>query len=79
MTEYYNENYQPPKRSFPWLRVILIALLSGIVGALIVFGATKLMNSSNDGATVQEASNSKGGNVLDGKSSKYKSVNQMIN
>ncbi|MCP6652082.1 S1C family serine protease, partial [Klebsiella pneumoniae] len=37
------------------------------------------MNSSNDGATVQEASNSKGGNVLDGKSSKYKSVNQMIN
>ncbi|WP_422070786.1 S1C family serine protease [Staphylococcus simulans] len=79
MTEYYNENYQPPKRSFPWLRVILIALLSGIVGALIVFGATKWMNSSNDGATVQEASNSKGGNVLDGKSSKYKSVNQMIN
>ncbi|WP_398574949.1 MULTISPECIES: S1C family serine protease [unclassified Staphylococcus] len=79
MTEYYNENYQPPKRSFPWLRVILIALLSGIVSALIVFGATKLMNSSNDGATVQEASNSKGGNVLDGKSSKYKSVNQMIN
>ncbi|MDY5059602.1 S1C family serine protease [Staphylococcus simulans] len=79
MTEYYNENHQPPKRSFPWLRVILIALLSGIVGALIVFGASKLMNSSNDGATVQEASNSKGGNVLDGKSSKYKSVNQMIN
>ncbi|KXA41164.1 serine protease do-like protein [Staphylococcus simulans] len=79
MTEYYNENYQPPKRSFPWLRVILIALLSGIVSALIVFGATKLMNSSNDGATVQEASNRKGGNVLDGKSSKYKSVNQMIN
>ncbi len=82
MTEYYNENQerrqQPPRRSFPWLRVILLALLAGIIGGLLVLGIGKLVEQSNDGATVQQAKDSKGGNVLDGKSSKYKSVNQMI-
>lgn len=37
-----------------------------------------LVGIDNGGAQVQEANNSKGGNVLDGKSDKYKSVNAMI-
>ena len=51
-----------------------------MIGALLVLGASKIMGLvgiDNGGAQVQ-ANNSKGGNVLDGKSDKYKSVNAMI-
>lgn len=85
----YNQNYQsddyqysrPRKPKFPWFRVIIIALLAGIIGALIVLGVNRFMNgedSNSGGSQVQQATNDKGGNVLDGKSDKYKSVNAMI-
>ena len=78
----YN-NYQQPqpgKPKFPWFKTIIVALI-GVIGALLVLGASKIMGLvgiDNGGAQVQEANNSKGGNVLDGKSDKYKSVNAMI-
>lgn len=88
MTEYnqyfQSSDYQhsrPPKPKFPWFRIIIIALIAGIIGALIVLGVNRLMNGddSNRGESqVQQATNDKGGNVLDGKSDKYKSVNAMI-
>lgn len=88
MTEYnqyfQSSDYQhsrPPKPKFPWFRIIIIALIAGIIGALIVLGVNRLMNGddSNSGESqVQQATNDKGGNVLDGKSDKYKSVNAMI-
>ncbi|MEN2010778.1 S1C family serine protease [Staphylococcus hominis] len=88
MTEYnqyfQSSDYQhsrPPKPKFPWFRIIIIALIAGIIGALIVLGVNRLMNgddSNNGGSQVQQATNDKGGNVLDGKSDKYKSVNAMI-
>lgn len=85
----YNQYFQssdyqhsrPPKPKFPWFRIIIIALIAGIIGALIVLGVNRLMNGddSNSGRSqVQQATNDKGGNVLDGKSDKYKSVNAMI-
>lgn len=44
MTEYnqyfQSSDYQhsrPPKPKFPWFRIIIIALIAGIIGALIVF------------------------------------------
>ncbi|MGW9857442.1 serine protease Do [Staphylococcus hominis] len=88
MTE-YNQYYQssdyqhsrPPKSKFPWFRIIIIALLAGIIGALIVLGINRFMNgedSNSGGSQVQQATNDKGGNILDGKSDKYKSVNAMI-
>lgn len=88
MTE-YNQYFQsgdyqhsrPPKPKFPWFRIIIIALIAGIIGALIVLGVNRLMNeddSNSGGSQVQQATNDKGGNVLDGKSDKYKSVNAMI-
>lgn len=86
MTDYDNQNgqYRPsPRNRFPWFRVVLIALLSGIIGALLVLGAVKLggmlTNHANQGAQVNESKQTKGGNVLDGKSDKYKTVNQMLN
>jgi len=88
MTEYnqyfQSSDYQhsrPPKPKFPWFRIIIIALIAGIIGALIVSGVNRLMNgddSNSGGSQVQQATNDKGGNVLDGKSDKYKSVNAMI-
>lgn len=88
MTEYnqyfQSSDYQhsrPPKPKFPWFRIIIIALIAGIIGALIVLGVNRLMNgddSNRGGSQVQQATNDKGGNVLDGKSDKYKSVNAMI-
>lgn len=85
MTEYNELNHErrPQKRqSFPWIRVILIALVSGIIGALLVFGVFKiagmLSNATNSGSQVHQAATNKGGNVLDGKSTKYKSVNEML-
>lgn len=88
MTEYnqyfQSSDYQhsrPPKPKFPWFRIIIIALIAGIIGALIVLGVNRLMNgddSNSGGSQVQQATNDKGGNVLDGKSDKYKSVNAMI-
>ncbi|PTE97940.1 S1C family serine protease [Staphylococcus equorum] len=71
------------KTKFPWFKTIIVALVAGIIGALLVLGIGKIMESTglNDkGSSVQEASNSSnGGNTLDGKSEKYDSVNQMIN
>ncbi|RLY71376.1 serine protease, partial [Staphylococcus hominis] len=88
MTEYnqyfQSSDYQhsrPPKPKFPWFRIIIIALIAGIIGALIVLGVNRLMNgddSNSGGSQVQQATNDKGGNVLDGKCDKYKSVNAMI-
>ena len=88
MTEYnqyfQSSDYQhsrPPKPKFPWFRIIIIALLAGIIGALIVLGINRFMNgedSNSGGSQVQQATNDKGGNILDGKSDKYKSVNAMI-
>ncbi|PNZ69650.1 serine protease [Staphylococcus croceilyticus] len=89
MSNYNQDNYsenanyysQPRKPKFPWFKTILVALIAGIIGALLVLGVSKLMGNSgfnDNGSQVQEVSNSKGGNVLDGKSEKYKSVNAMI-
>ncbi|EKU50236.1 S1C family serine protease [Staphylococcus massiliensis] len=74
-------HYYRPR--FPWFRVFLIALIAGIIGTMLVLGVSRLFQaatSSNEGGeTVNETQNQKGGNVLDGKSEKYDSVNQMIN
>lgn len=88
MTEFNQQNttnYSSELRSnrpkFPWFKTILIALIAGIVGALIVLGIGKALNHSvfnQNGSQVQQASNSNGGNQLDGKSEKYNSVNAMI-
>src|SRR5699024_1942264 len=63
-------------------KTVLVALIAGIIGALIVLGIGKLMENTvlnDNGSTVKEAnSNSNAGNSLDGKSDKYDSVNQMI-
>ncbi|ARJ50016.1 S1C family serine protease [Staphylococcus lutrae] len=72
------------KERFPWLKVILVALIAGILGALLVVGiAGSFSNgfpwSNHNGSDVNVAHNQKGGNTLDGKSTKYKSVNEMIN
>ncbi|WP_432717033.1 S1C family serine protease [Staphylococcus equorum] len=71
------------KTKFPWFKTIIVALVAGIIGALLVLGIGKIMESTglnDNGSAVQEASNSSnGGNTLDGKSEKYDSVNQMIN
>ena len=83
--EHNNYNYQqrqPRKPKFPWFKTIIVALIAGVVGALLVLGIGKVFNGTitdHDGATVKETSNSKGGNTLDGKSDKFNSVNQMIN
>ena len=80
-----HDNYQRPsynkKPKFPWFKTIIVALIAGIIGALLVLGIGKVLNHTvlnHDGASVQEVSNSKGGNQLDGKSDKYKSVHDMI-
>lgn len=95
MSEFNNENNtnqqptqttQPSKKrfkpKFPWFKTIIVALVAGIIGALIVLGVGRLMESTvldNGGSDVNEASNhNSGGNTLDGKSDKYDSVNQMI-
>ncbi|MEB7674208.1 S1C family serine protease [Staphylococcus equorum] len=71
------------KTKFPWFKTIIVALVAGIIGALLVLGIGKIMESTglnDNGSSVQEASNSSNGsNTLDGKSEKYDSVNQMIN
>lgn len=96
MSEFNNENNtnqqptqttQPSKKrfkpKFPCFKTIIVALVAGIIGALIVLGVGRLMESTvldNGGSDVNEASNhNSGGNTLDGKSDKYDSVNQMIN
>lgn len=71
------------KAKFPWFKTIIVALVAGVIGALLVLGIGKIMESTvlnDNGSSVQDASNSSdGGNTLDGKSEKYDSVNQMIN
>lgn len=74
----------PPRQPhFLWLKVILVSLLAGILGALIVVGATSGFSNifpwgNQNGSDVKVASDQKGGNSLDGKSHKYKSVHEMI-
>ena len=80
----YDNHPQPPRHRrprFPWFKTILVALIAGIIGALLVLGIGKVLNHTvlnKDGSSVQEVTNSKGGNQLDGKSDKYKSVHDMI-
>lgn len=81
-------NYSRPtfskrtKPKFPWFKTVLVALIAGIIGALIVLGIGKVMENTvleDNGSTVKEANNNNNaGNSLDGKSDKYDSVNQMI-
>lgn len=70
------------KPKFPWFKTVLVALIAGIIGALIVLGIGKLMENTvlnDNGSNVKEANNnSNAGNSLDGKNDKYDSVNQMI-
>lgn len=80
----YRQGYQtPPPKKSGVLRTILIALVAGLIGGLIAFavvsGFSKLTDSSGQsGANVNVAENDKGGNLLDGKSKNYQSVNEMI-
>src|SRR5699024_7675730 len=81
-------NYSRPKFSkrtkpkFPWFKTVLVALIAGIIGALIFLGICKVMENTvleDNDSTVKEANNNNNaGNSLDGKSDKYDSVNQMI-
>lgn len=80
----YRQSYQTPTpKKSGVLRTILIALVAGLIGGLIAFAAvsgfSKLTDSSGQsGANVNVAENDKGGNLLDGKSKNYQSVNEMI-
>ncbi|MCS4485330.1 S1C family serine protease [Staphylococcus americanisciuri] len=80
----YRQSYQtPPPKKSGVLRTILIALVAGLIGGLIAFAAvsgfSKLTGSDGQsGANVNVAENSKGGNLLDGKSKNYQSINEMI-
>ncbi|MEB6036096.1 S1C family serine protease [Staphylococcus pseudoxylosus] len=82
-TQYTSNKRIRQKPKFPWFRTVIVALVAGIIGALIVLGVGKLMETTvlnDNGSSVNEASNTgNGGNTLDGKSEKYDSVNQMIN
>lgn len=82
-TQYTSKKRIRQKPKFPWFRTVIVALVAGIIGALIVLGVGKLMETTvlnDNGSSVNEASNTgNGGNTLDGKSEKYNSVNQMIN
>ncbi|MBF7016844.1 S1C family serine protease [Staphylococcus durrellii] len=85
-TEQNSYSYEQPrhryKLKFPWFKTIVVALIAGIIGAMIVLGVGKLLNntdSERSGSSVQEATHSKGGNTLDGKNDQRTSVNKMIN
>lgn len=85
-SEQNSYSYEQPrhryKPKFPWFKTIIVALIAGIIGAMIVLGIGKLLNntgSEHNGSSVQEASNSKGGNTLDGKNDQHSSINKMIN
>lgn len=70
--------YRRPK--FPWFKTVIVALIAGIIGALLVLGIGKVLNSTilnKDGSTVQ-TTNNKGGNQLDGQSKKFGTVHEMI-
>lgn len=85
-TEQNSYSYEQPrhryKLKFPWFKTIVVALIAGIIGAMIVLGVGKLLNntdSERSGSSVQETTHSKGGNTLDGKNDQRTSVNKMIN
>src|SRR5699024_5576793 len=83
ISKYTQPNYSKrSKPKFPWFKTVLVALVAGILGALIVLGVGKFMESTvldDNGSSVKETSDSSSaGNSLDGKSEKYDSVNQMI-
>ena len=84
----YHSNYATnhrQKRKFPWFKTVLIALVAGLIGGVLAFGLLNLASnfsspfSTQSGSQVNEANQKSGGSTLDGKSSKYKTVNQMIN
>lgn len=79
--QHYYRNSSQKRHTFPWIKTIIVAIIAGIIGALLVLGIGKLLNKTgfnNEGATVHQVSNSHGGNQLDGKSNQYKSVHDMI-
>lgn len=79
--QHHYRNSSQKRHTFPWIKTIIVAIIAGIIGALLVLGIGKLLNKNgfnNEGATVHQVSNSHGGNQLDGKSNQYKSVHDMI-
>ncbi|MBX8993675.1 S1C family serine protease [Staphylococcus pettenkoferi] len=81
----YSISYPSSRRykpKFPWFKTIIIALIAGIIGALIVLGIGKVVDHTvpeKDGAKVNQSHSGSSGNTMDGKSDKYDSVNQMVN
>ena len=79
--QHHYRNSSQKRHTFPWIKTIIVAIIAGIIGALLVLGIGKLLNKNgfnNESATVHQVSNSHGGNQLDGKSNQYKSVHDMI-
>ncbi|MBE5660866.1 serine protease [Staphylococcus sp. SS87] len=79
-TTNHNQSPRYRKPKFPWFRTVIIALVAGIIGALLVLGIGKVLSSTilnKDGSTVQ-TTNTKGGNQLDSQSKKFGSVHDMI-
>ncbi|MCS5350038.1 S1C family serine protease [Staphylococcus aureus] len=79
-TTNHNQSPRYRKPKFPWFRTVIIALVAGIIGALLVLGIGKVLSSTilnKDGSTVQ-TTNTKGGNQLDSQSKKFGSVHEMI-
>ncbi|MBO0927907.1 serine protease [Staphylococcus sp. 30400_3112M30941] len=79
-TTNHNQSPRYRKPKFPWFRTVIIALVAGIIGALLVLGIGKVLSSTilnKDGSTVQ-TTNTKGGNQLDNQSKKFGSVHDMI-
>ncbi|MGV3244215.1 S1C family serine protease [Staphylococcus sp. 11261D007BR] len=74
----------PNKPKLPWLKICLISLVSGLIGALIVLGLTGALSNfipnfgNQSGSEVNVAKDQNGGSTLDGQSDNYDSVNQMI-
>lgn len=79
-TSNHNQSPRYRKPKFPWFKTVIVALIAGIIGALLVLGIGKVLSSTilnKDGSTVQ-TTNTKGGNQLDSQSKKFGSVHEMI-
>ncbi|UXR87747.1 S1C family serine protease [Staphylococcus felis] len=81
----FTHNPPPPhKPKIPWFKIILIALISGLLGGLIVLGLTGVFSNltsqltHQSGSEVNVAKNQNGGNLLDGQSKSFSSINEMI-
>lgn len=69
-TSNHNQSPRYRKPKFPWFKTVIVALIAGIIGALLVLGIGKVLSSTilnKDGSTVQ-TTNTKGGNQLDSQS-----------